>query len=166
MAGTITAIGVLLLLISLVLLNTSSLPAAAVFFGAGVLFSVIGALLRKKADNRTKEQNTEEAVRIMNDMYNGNFIFVTVEGWKYELKKSPDNTIRVFNRITPADAGYSQRVDLPLPGDYFRTHSIEEFYDFIAAKNTHPDPSFVDRERETEEIRKTLSEAGWLDSEG
>ena len=90
------------------------------------------------------------------------FVFIFVEGWEYLLEAQPDHRILVMHHVTPADAGYGQEVVFYLPADYFLTHTVEEFYDDMTAKNISPRSEFIHREQDIEAIRKTILEHDWL----
>ena len=89
-------------------------------------------------------------------------VLIYIEHWNYVVNASDGGKIRVFHHVTPSDGGYGQEVDLAFDAEYFRTHTVEEFYEDVAKKNTSPHPAFVDREAELAAIRREFRDTGWL----
>ena len=88
--------------------------------------------------------------------------WIEIEGWEYLLSPTSDGAINIHHAVTPADGGYGQTVDLDFPAEYFKTHSVDAFYDDVAAENISPAPEYIHRAWEIEAICRTFQETEWL----
>ena len=89
-------------------------------------------------------------------------VYIRIENWTYRLTREEDGRFRLWHHVNPADGGYGVELDMHLPADYFRTHSVQEFYKFVTTKHCSPDPRYVDKSAEIKELRKQLRAQGWL----
>lgn len=89
-------------------------------------------------------------------------MLICIEHWKYLMFRQADGQFRVWHHVTPADAGYGTEVEVHLPGDYFRNHSVKKFYEYIAGQQ-HCHPGSCDKQAEIKTLKAQLTEAGWLD---
>lgn len=88
---------------------------------------------------------------------------IHIETWIYMLTREKGGRFRLWHHVTPADGGYGTEVDIYLPADYFQTHSVKTFYEFVTTKHCRPDPKYVDKSAQLKELTKQLQAAGWLD---
>ena len=89
-------------------------------------------------------------------------INIGVQNWRYQLDREPDGRFRLRHHVTPSDGGYGMEVDLLLEKDYFRTHSVNEFYDFVSGQMAKPDPKYMDKKQELRDLKQKLQDQGWL----
>ena len=90
-------------------------------------------------------------------------MMIRIETWSYMLTREKDGQFRLWHHVSPADGGYGVEVDMHLPADYFQTHSVKKFYEFVTTKHCSPDPRSVDKRAQIKELTKQLHAAGWLD---
>lgn len=89
-------------------------------------------------------------------------MLISIDGWDYLMSREPDGRFYVWHHVTPADAGYGTEVKVYLPSDYFRSNTVEEFYDDIAG-NQSCRPLSSHKQQEIEKLKAQLAEEGWLD---
>ena len=92
--------------------------------------------------------------------------WIVIEGWDYLVEEQPNRGIFVWHHVTPRDGGYGQEVNLILPYEYFQTHNVEEFWEEIASKNTHPSPEFFNKPKELRKVREMLEYFGVGQAQG
>ena len=90
--------------------------------------------------------------------------WVFVKHWHYLCWKYDDGTIAVWHHVTPIDGCYGSEVELELPSNYFRKHTAEQFYEFIASNSTccEPSPWVFDKEKEIEFMFQQLKNEKWI----
>lgn len=94
--------------------------------------------------------------------YGQPYMMICVESWDYMLILQQDQRFRLWHHVTPADGGYGREVDLYLPGDYFKSHTVKQFYEMVAQQQTFH-PKNEDKRESIRILTEQLHSAGWLD---
>lgn len=64
--------------------------------------------------------------------------------------------IRVWHHVTPQDDGYGTEVKFTVDYDYFKLHSVPDFYEMICEKHCSPDEKYYNRNTELRNLAKAL----------
>lgn len=97
----------------------------------------------------------------MNLFYGQPFIKILIDMWDYMMILQDDHQFHVWHHVTPADGGYGREVNLYLPADYFKKHTVKQFYETVAQMQTlHP--KNVDKRQEIKDLTAQLRDAGWI----
>lgn len=90
------------------------------------------------------------------------YLFIKVEIWDYRLEKEKDGRFFLWHHVTPADGGYGVETQLYLPADYFKTHTVKEFYEMVCDGHCRPRPDLFNKAEQIKTIKQQLKDAGWL----
>lgn len=89
-------------------------------------------------------------------------ITITVQNWTYILRREKDDRFFLWHHVTPADGGYGVEVEKYLPANYFETHSVKKFYEYVSGLMPKPRPEAVDKHAELKALKQQLCTAGWI----
>ncbi len=93
-------------------------------------------------------------------------MFIYVMGWAYQMSRLEDGRFQVVHIATPSDGGYGCNSCGHFAADYFRTHTLADFYGDVSGMQMIPDIKFINIPKEMEDLRKSLEQEGWLEREG
>ena len=97
----------------------------------------------------------------MERIRNGGCLSIRIDNWDYMLFKNRNGRgYNVWHQVTPADGGYGTQVNVTLPETYFKEHTVEEFFRFIASQQVF---NRGGTEEELRILESQLRNAGWID---